>query len=58
MLSGNVEQAFDRLVSVVKRTSGDERDTVRKHLLGLFDALPGDDPALVKARRALSSALF
>ncbi|MEU7894685.1 tetratricopeptide repeat protein [Nonomuraea sp. NPDC049152] len=58
MLSGNVEEAFDRLVGVVKRTSGDERDTVRKHLLSLFDALPADDPALVKGRRALSSALF
>ncbi|MFD1936496.1 MULTISPECIES: tetratricopeptide repeat protein [Nonomuraea] len=58
MLSGNVEEAFDRLVGLVKRTSGEERDTVRKHLLGLFDALPADDPALVKGRRALSSALF
>lgn len=58
MLSGNVEEAFDRLVGVVKRTSGEERDTVRKHLLSLFDALPADDPALVKGRRALSSALF
>ncbi|MFE3453200.1 co-chaperone YbbN [Nonomuraea sp. NPDC059194] len=58
MLSGNVEEAFDRLVGVVRRTSGDERDIARKHLLGLFDALPSDDPALVKGRRALSSALF
>ncbi|MET9342842.1 tetratricopeptide repeat protein [Nonomuraea sp. NPDC003804] len=58
MLAGNVDEAFSRLVGVVKRTSGEERDTVRKHLLGLFEALPGDDPALVKGRRALSSALF
>ncbi|MEU7001325.1 tetratricopeptide repeat protein [Nonomuraea sp. NPDC046570] len=58
MLSGQVEEAFARVIAVVKRTSGDERDKARRHLLGLFDALPADDPALAKARRALSSALF
>ncbi|MFI9588841.1 tetratricopeptide repeat protein [Nonomuraea sp. NPDC052265] len=58
MLSGAVDEAFERVVAVVKRTSGDDRDRARKHLLGLFDALPTDDPSLVKARRALASALF
>ncbi|NUP00655.1 MAG: tetratricopeptide repeat protein [Nonomuraea sp.] len=58
MLSGAVDEAFDRIVAVVKRTSGDDRDKARKHLLGLFDALPADDPSLAKARRALASALF
>ncbi|MFI6604568.1 tetratricopeptide repeat protein [Nonomuraea sp. NPDC050536] len=58
MLSGSVDEAFGRLVGVVKRTSGDDRDKVRKHLLGLFEALPAEDPSLAKARRALSSALF
>ncbi|TMR21748.1 tetratricopeptide repeat protein [Nonomuraea turkmeniaca] len=58
MLSGQVDEAFDRVIAVVKRTSGDERDKARRHLLGLFDALPADDPSLVKARRALASALF
>ncbi|MFI6919175.1 tetratricopeptide repeat protein [Nonomuraea spiralis] len=58
MLSGAVDEAFERVVAVVKRTSGDDRDKARKHLLGLFDALPSDDPSLAKARRALASALF
>ncbi|MFI6738010.1 tetratricopeptide repeat protein [Nonomuraea sp. NPDC050451] len=58
MLSGSVDEAFDRVIAVVKRTSGDERDKARRHLLGLFDALPADDPSLAKARRALASALF
>ncbi|MER6580031.1 tetratricopeptide repeat protein [Nonomuraea sp. NPDC001023] len=58
MLSGAVDEAFERVVAVVKRTSGDDRDRARKHLLGLFDALPSDDPSLAKARRALASALF
>ncbi|MGP3954582.1 tetratricopeptide repeat protein [Nonomuraea sp. 3N208] len=58
MMSGSVDEAFDRVIAVVKRTSGDERDKARRHLLGLFDALPSDDPSLAKARRALASALF
>ncbi|MEU8363447.1 tetratricopeptide repeat protein [Nonomuraea sp. NPDC048882] len=58
MLSGSVDEAFNRVIAVVKRTSGDERDRVRRHLLGLFAALPAEDPSLAKARRALASALF
>ncbi|MFJ2031268.1 co-chaperone YbbN [Streptosporangium sp. NPDC087985] len=58
MLSGDVDKAFDRLVEVVRRTSGADRDRVRVHLLGLFDTLPGDDPSLGRARRNLASALF
>ncbi|WP_084960682.1 tetratricopeptide repeat protein [Thermoactinospora rubra] len=58
MLSGSVDAAIDRLVGLVKRTSGEERDKARRHLLGLFDTLPSDDPSLVKGRRALANALF
>ena len=58
MLSGSVDEAFDRVVAVVRRTSGDERDKARRHLLGLFETLPSDDPSVAKARRALASALF
>ncbi|MEV0997704.1 tetratricopeptide repeat protein [Nonomuraea sp. NPDC050202] len=58
MLSGAVDEAFARVIAVVKRTSGDDRDKARKHLLGLFEALPAEDPSLAKARRALASALF
>ncbi|MER6942702.1 tetratricopeptide repeat protein [Nonomuraea sp. NPDC000554] len=58
MLSGAVDEAFERIIQAVKRTSGDERDKARRHLLDLFTALPADDPSLAKARRALSSALF
>ncbi|MER5648862.1 tetratricopeptide repeat protein [Streptosporangium sp. NPDC002524] len=58
MLAGEVDKAFDRLVDVVRRTSGADRDTARVHLLGLFDTLPGDDPSIGRARRNLASALF
>ncbi|MEU0518759.1 tetratricopeptide repeat protein [Streptosporangium sp. NPDC006007] len=58
MLSGDVDTAFDRLIGVVRRTSGEERDRARLHLLSLFETLPADDPSVVKARRNLAGALF
>ncbi|MFC4913165.1 tetratricopeptide repeat protein [Actinomadura gamaensis] len=58
MVSGQVDAAFARLVSAVRRTTGDDRDAVRKHLLALFEVLPPDDPRLAKGRRSLQSALF
>jgi putative thioredoxin len=58
MLSGRVDEAFDRLIQAVRRTSGDERDRARRHLLDLFDALPAGDPSVVKARRGLANALY
>jgi putative thioredoxin len=58
VLSGQADRAYDRLVKLVKRTSGDERDAVRKHLLSLFSVAGPDDPAVATARRQLASALF
>jgi len=58
LVDGRVDEAFDRLIGTVRRTSGDERETVRKHLLSLFEVLPPDDPRVAKARRRLASALF
>jgi putative thioredoxin len=56
--TGDVEGAFDRLVEVVRRSSGDDRDKARTHLVELF-ALVGDaDPRVGAARRKLSAALF
>jgi putative thioredoxin len=53
-----VEAAFSRLVGAVSRTSGDDRDRVREHLVGLFELFPADDPRVATARRALARALF
>ena len=58
MQTGAVESALDRLVALVRITSGDERDRVRKHLLALLETLPVDDPRALSARKALSAALF
>jgi putative thioredoxin len=58
VLSGQAAEAYARLVGLVKRTSGDDRDAVRQHLLSLFTVAGPDDPAVASARRALASALF
>ena len=58
MLGGHVEDAFDRLVDLVRRTSGAERDQARTHLLGLFAAVGNEDPRVLRGRQQLASALF
>jgi putative thioredoxin len=58
VLSGQAPEAYERLVSLVRRTSGEERDEVRRHLLSLFSVAGPDDPAVSTARRALARALF
>jgi len=57
-VSGLAEQAFARLIKLVRRTSGDDRNRVRTHLLELFAIAPPDDPIVNKARRDLTNALF
>ena len=58
MLTERIDDAIARLVGLVRRTAGDERDAARVHLLSLFDALDPDDPRIVTGRRSLSNALF
>jgi len=58
LLGGHVDDAFARLIDLVRRTSGDERDAARNHLLGLFAAVGNDDPRVLKGRQNLASALF
>lgn len=52
------DAAFSRLIDVIKATSGDERETVRKRLIELFDIVGSDNPAVSDARKALAMALF
>ncbi len=58
LASGRVEEAFDRLLGVIRRTSGEDREQARAHLVGLFDILPPRDQRVSKARSALSALLF
>ncbi|GIH04620.1 co-chaperone YbbN [Rhizocola hellebori] len=57
-LSGQAEQAYQRLVNLVRRVYGDDREAVRQHLVSLFAIAGPDDPAVAAARRSLASALF
>jgi len=58
MASGDAEQAFDRVLGVIKRTSGAERNTARLRLLDLFEVLPPNDDRVKKARTQLALLLF
>lgn len=55
---GHVEDAFLRLIDLVKRTREDDRDRVREHLLDLFSVVGLTDPRVALARRSLAAALF
>ena len=58
MLGGHVDDAFNRLVELVRRSEGDARNRAREHLLGLFGAVGNDDPRVMRGRQNLASALF
>jgi putative thioredoxin len=58
LAAGNAEEAFDRLLGVIRRTSGEERDQARARLVRLFEVFPPRDSRVSKARATLSSLLF
>jgi putative thioredoxin len=58
LATGRIEEAFDRLIGSIRRTTGAEREQARVHLLDLFSVLPPRDPRVAKARASLSSVLF
>ena len=58
VLGGHVEDAFLRLIDLVRATSGDEREQARVHLVQLFAVVGAHDERVRKARTALMSALF
>lgn len=58
LLEADVDAAFDRLLSLVRRTTAGDRDAARKHLLEMFVVVGEADPRVGKARRALMAALY
>jgi putative thioredoxin len=58
VLGGHIEDAFGRLVEMVRSTAGEERDRVRTHLLSLFAVVGNHDERVKKGRTALMNALF
>lgn len=55
---GHVEDAFHRLLGVVRRSVGDDRETARQRLIELFAVVGAEDPRVVAARAQLMRALF
>ena len=58
ILQQNVAAAFDRLITLIKRTTGDERTKVRTRLIELFDLFDPADPEVIAGRRKLANALY
>lgn len=58
LAAGRLDGAFDRLIEQVRRRSGEERNAVRVRLLELFETVGNTDPAVLRARRELTTALF
>ena len=58
VLSGQADRAFARLIEAIRQTSGSDREAARVRLLELFHVVGASDPAVLKARRDLMSALF
>ena len=58
LLGGHVDDAFNRLIDFVRRSSEGDRDKARTHLIALFGAVGNADPRVQRARRDLASALF
>ena len=58
LLGQDPEGAFDRIIALVKVTSGDDRTRARTRLLELFELFDPAEPFVVAARRKLAAALF
>ncbi len=58
VLTEHIQEAIDRLIGFVKRSSGEGRDAARQHLLELFSVLDPEDERIVVGRRSLSNALY
>ncbi|WP_209324091.1 tetratricopeptide repeat protein [Brevibacterium renqingii] len=58
VVGGNASCAFTRLISLIRTTAGEEKESLRLRVLELFEVLGADDPAVTKARTALMRALF
>ncbi|HEY1700352.1 MAG TPA: tetratricopeptide repeat protein [Trebonia sp.] len=58
LATGEAEAAFDRMLGLISRTSGDERNAARLRLLDLFEVFGPEDPQVKKARTRLTALLF
>lgn len=58
MLGGHVDDAFGRLLDLLRGADQDTKDTVRERLLQLFEVAGPEDPRVAPARRRLANLLF
>lgn len=58
MLGGHVEDAFSRLLGLLRGADVDVKNTVRTRLLELFEIAGPDDPRVAPARKRLANLLF
>ena len=58
LFGGHVEDAFARVIDLVRLTAGDERAAARTRLLEYFEIVGPSDPRVVAARPRLANALF
>lgn len=58
ILSQDVIAAFDRLIALVRKTSDEDRTTVRTRLIELFELFDPADPDVIVGRRNLANALY
>jgi putative thioredoxin len=56
--TNDIDGAFRRLLSLVRRSSGDDRDALRNRLIEYFELIGPEDPRVAPARRELTNALF
>ena len=58
LAQGQHKLAFDRLLTTIRNSKGEDRNLAKNHLLELFQLVDPRDAELIKARQALASALF
>ena len=58
MVTGQVDEAFARLLQLIRQSLGEDRNAARVRLLELFETLGNADERVLRARRELMAALF
>ena len=58
MLGGHVEDAFSRLLDLLRGADQETKDAVRTRLLDLFEVAGAEDPRVGPARKRLANLLY